>query len=49
MEEELKNLKESLNDIDSLNISQVEKEYMRNEIQYTIMCLEFRVYENIIS
>ncbi len=49
MEEELKNLKESLNDIDSLNISQVEKEYMRNEIQYAIMCLEFRVYENITN
>jgi hypothetical protein len=41
MTEELKNLKESLNDVDSLNVSQEIKECIKNEIQYAIMCLEF--------
>ena len=44
MEEELKNLKESLNDVDSLNVTQDVKEYIKNEIQFAIMC-----YENIID
>ena len=41
MAEELKSLRESLNDVDSLNASWDVKEYMKNEIQYAIMCLEF--------
>lgn len=40
MAEELKSLKESLNDVDGLNASLDVKEYIKNEIQYAIMCLE---------
>ena len=43
MAEELKSLRESLNDIDSLNASWDVKEYMKNEIQYAIMCIEFTI------
>ncbi len=41
MVEELKSLRESLNDVDSLNASFDVKEYIKNEIAYAIMCLEF--------
>jgi len=40
MAEELKSLRESLNDVDGLNASWDVKEYIKNEIQYAIMCLE---------
>jgi hypothetical protein len=43
MAEELKSLRESLSDVDSLNASWDVKEYMKNEIQYAIMCLEFAI------
>jgi hypothetical protein len=41
MAEELKNLQQSLNDVDALNASWDVKEYIKNEIAYAIMCLEF--------
>ena len=41
MAEELKSLQQSLNDVDALNASWDVKEYMKNEIAYAIMCLEF--------
>jgi hypothetical protein len=43
MAEELKSLRESLNDVDSLNASWDVKEYIKNEIAYAIMCLEFAI------
>jgi hypothetical protein len=43
MVEELNSLRESLNDVDSLNASWDVKEYMKNEIAYAIMCLEFAI------
>jgi len=43
MAEELKSLQQSLSDIDGLNASWDVKEYIKNEIQYAIMCLEFAI------
>jgi hypothetical protein len=40
---ELNSLRESLKDVDSLNASWDVKEYMKNEIQYAIMCIEFTI------
>jgi hypothetical protein len=43
MAEELKSLRESLSDVDALNASWDVKEYIKNEIAYAIMCLEFAI------
>jgi hypothetical protein len=43
MAEELKSLQQSLNDVDALNASWDVKEYIKNEIAYAIMCLEFAI------
>jgi hypothetical protein len=43
MVEELNSLRESLSDVDGLNASWDVKEYIKNEIQYAIMCLEFAI------
>lgn len=40
---ELNSLRESLKDVDSLNASWDVKEYIKNEIQYAIMCIEFTI------
>jgi len=44
---EMNSLRESLKDVDSLNISQDVKESMKNEIQYAIMCIDFTITEMI--
>ena len=45
MEEELKRLKESLNDVDSLNVSQDVKSIIKNEIEYNIIAIEFELWK----